>query len=281
VRWGLAPIYLKAGGLVDAEYLVPGSVDGANLTGRYEGHSGTLRWAQVGFIREMISRLDRTTTDFDRFVLHQTAFTRPALEQELALRYLLDCDFTTAQQTFATTAALSQPLHTDPFVIHIRDCHDCDHGTYANAAWTHASFTKKMAELAVKAHGSDDAAAQASMELGIGYYNLSWYGNARSILGDDTHQDTHEVKAALKWFQHAFELAKNRELKAKAAYYAAKAEVGDILDVPIPVGGGGPPIEPVPNTWFGKLQTLKDTQYYKDVLAECGTFTAWVAAQKH
>jgi len=279
VRGALAPVYEKAGRLVDAEYLVPGTVDKQNEDSRFEGRPGALHWAKTSFIKDMLARLDRRNTDFDRFVLAHPVFTKPQLEQELGLRYLLDGDFVNAQQTFTTTDALSQRLHTDPFVIHIRDCHDCDHDKYANAAWTHGSFVAKMWELAKAAQGTGDAAAQAALQLGVGFYNMSWYGNARSILGDETHQDTHDAKPALKWFARAFDLAKDRELKAKAAYYAAKAELGDRLDVAYDPNTNAPAVTPTPVTWFGKLQTLKDTRYYKDVLAECGDFASWVSSK--
>jgi hypothetical protein len=100
--------------------------------------------------------------------------------------------------------------------------------------------------------------------------------NARTILGEDTHQNTHDTKLALKWFSRAFDLAKSRELKAKIAYYAAKAELGDRLDVADDPNRKDVPSF-VPITWFGKLKTLKDTQYYKDVLQECGYFANWVS----
>nr|HEX4316761.1 hypothetical protein [Kofleriaceae bacterium] len=280
VRTTLAPLYMKAGKLVDAEYLSPGIVDNYKVDFVAEAHPGKLVWAGTSFIKDMIARLDKTSTDFDHFVLDQQRFAKPKLQQELALRYLLDGDFATAQQTFATTAALSERLHTDPFVIHIRDCHDCDHDKYGNAPWTHASFAQKMGELAAKAQkGSGDDAAEAALQVGVGYYNMTWYGNARSILGDDTHQDMFDARVALKWFQRAFDTAKSRELKAKAAYFAAKAELGDLLDVAYDPNRQQEPAAPVPATWFGKLQGFKDTQYYKDVLKECGTFQLWTQSR--
>jgi hypothetical protein len=138
-----------------------------------------------------------------------------------------------------------------------------------------------MVELAAKANGTGDAAAEAALEVGVGYYNMTWFGNARVILGEDTHQDMYDARVALKWFQKAFDTAKSRELKAKAAYFAAKAELGDLQDVAYDPNAAPQPPFLVPATWFGKLQTLKDTQYYKDVLNECGTFSAWVANTRH
>jgi hypothetical protein len=58
---------------------------------------------------------------------------------------------------------------------------------YANAPWTHASFAAKLADLARTANGNGEAAANAALALGNALYNVTWYGNARVILGD-THR---------------------------------------------------------------------------------------------
>src|SRR5205085_11619409 len=69
-------------------------------------------------------------------------------------------DFATSAKTFASTSATSEKLGTDPFVAHIRDCHDCDHEKYANAAWTHASVVQKLVELDKAATGKDEARSE-------------------------------------------------------------------------------------------------------------------------
>jgi len=32
---------------------------------------------------------------------------------------------------------------------------------------------------------------------------------------------------------------------------------------------------PVPTTWYPVVKTFADTQYYQDILSECGTYAAW------
>jgi hypothetical protein len=34
---------------------------------------------------------------------------------------------------------------------------------------------------------------------------------------------------------------------------------------------------PIPTTWFPVLRGMSETQYYKEVLKECGNFRRWVA----
>jgi hypothetical protein len=272
VRRRLAAAYVKAGRAIDAEFLVPsfpeaghGSLDAAG------------KWADVAFLRELIARAGKTTTAFDRFLL-DSSYTRADLERELAMRQLLAGDFAAAQKTYASTAASSSRLGTDPFVTHIVDCHDCDHAAYGSAPWTHASFVARMAELARQAGGKGDAAAQAALALGTGLYNLTWYGNARVIL-DGTRQATADTRPAERWYRKAFELAVSRELKARAAFYAAKAELHGLLTAAKVDPYEGLEALPVPTTWYPIVKTFADTAYHREILAECGTYRRWAGAR--
>jgi tetratricopeptide (TPR) repeat protein len=275
VRTTLAASYLKAGKLVEAEFLKPGSVTDAV----YASHTKLSKapWSDPGFLKDMIARSGRTGTAFDRFVL-AGSYTRPALEQELALHCLVEGNFAAASQTFKTTRAASAKLGTDPFVVHFVDCHDCDHKQYANAPWTHASFAARLDELARAAKGTTEAAAEAALALGNAMYNVTWYGNARVVLAD-SHYATKDTGAAEKWYRRAFDISKNRELKAKAAYLAAKAELGGLITA---AEAANKPTDPLPiaKEWFGQLKDYKDTQYYRDVLKECGTFADWVRRKR-
>jgi len=204
------------------------------------------------------------------------AYTRVHLQHELALRYLLDSKLSAAADIFRTTKTESVPLHTDPFVIHIRDCHDCDHAKYDTAPWTHERFAARVAELEKIANGTGERAAEASLLLGNAFYNITWYGNARSVLAS-THQSTRDTRTAERWYKRAFDLTTHRELKAKAAFLAAKCERGRLLDEALDDDAFDfrAPV-PIPAKWFAVLRTYADTKYAKEVLAECGTYRAWV-----
>jgi hypothetical protein len=268
VRGALAAAYAKAGKLAIAELLKPGTASGA-LARR----PGKPAWEDPAFIQEMIAQTSRTQTPFERFVL-EGSYDRPSLERELALRYLVDGDFAAAAQTFKTTKASSAKLGTDPFVIHIVDCHDCDHARYASAPWTHASFAARLAELDKTAKGSGEPAAEAALALGNALYNITHYGNARVVL-EGSHHATTDTRPAERWYRRAHDLTKNRELRAKAAYLAAKAELAHLLNA---AGGPDSPPStlPVPKTWFPALRKLSDTRYYREVLRECGHFSEWL-----
>jgi hypothetical protein len=272
VRGTLAKAYAAAGKIADAELLEPGYHDAFSSRPGYAGS----KWQNAAFIKEMIARTNRTATEFDRFVV-ASSLTRPSLEQDLALRYLVAGDFANAAQTFQTTKATSTKLGTDPFVIHNIDCHDCDHEKYASAPWTHASFAARLVELERDAKGTGDKAAEAAFLIGNAMYNITWYGNARVVL-ENSHQATRDAHPAERWYKRAMDLSKNREFRAKAAFMAAKAELGNQLSKRDPDAWGD--ALPFPATWYPILKTYADTKYYKEVLAECGNFRSWLGAKK-
>ncbi|MBK7192851.1 MAG: hypothetical protein IPH80_10255 [Myxococcales bacterium] len=260
VRGRLADAALKAGRPVDAEFLRP------------DGAATAAKWSDAKFLKQMIARANRNATAFDRFVTGGS-YSRAALEQELALRNLLDGKFADAAKAFATKRAASSALGTDPFVTHIVDCHDCDHATYGSAPWTHATMVARMATLVKQANGKGQPAADAALELGNAFYNMTWYGNARVVL-DGTHQTTRDTAQAARWYKRAYEQGKRREFKAQAAFYAAKAELQALITKQYqPYEEAA--VLPVPTTWYPVVKTFADTQYYQEVLRECGAYAAW------
>jgi len=273
VRHLLAQAYLKANRQVDAELLEPGTLDNPDLLGRPTRPSS---WQKAAFINDMIVRTGRTATPFDRFVL-ESSITKDVLERELAMRFVVDGRYDAAREVLRQFPKSSQLLHTDPFKMRNIDCHDCDHEKYDRAPWTHASVIAHIIELEKLARGTGEAAAQASLELGNALYNVTHFGNARVFLAD-THQTTSDTSAAEGWYKRAFELTKDRELKAKAAFFAAKCELGQKL-----VSREAKPDNisdaslPTPTKWFAVEKTLSDTRYYKEVLRECSNLSAYAA----
>lgn len=276
VRGTLASAYLAAGKLVEAELLRPGLL---------EGQPGTAdKWKDVSFLKAMIAQASKQRTPFEKFLV-ESSYSRPQLEAELALRYLTSGSFAEAAKIFASGNAASGKLGTNPFTMPLVDCHDCDHERYAEAPWTHANFAARLVELEKQAGGKGESAASAALELGIALYNITWYGNARVVLAD-THQKLEAPRAAERWFKRAFELSRDRERRAKAAFFAAKAELGTLISAAQDAAAMNDWDHiylselPVPKTWFPVLESFADTAYYQEVLAECGNFRGWAARAK-
>lgn len=280
VRGDLAAAYAAAGKLIEAELLQPGLLMQSPQTAG--------KWQDAGFLRGMIARVAQARASAAPFekLLRGDAQAQARLELELAMLHLTRGAFGEAAKALSALGGDGEwaKLGTDPFKMRIVDCHDCDHELYGHAAWTHASMVKRMAELERRASGKDEAAAAAALELGNALYNITWYGNARVVL-DGTHQTIESPQLAERWYRRAYELTRNRELRAKAAFFAAKAELGTLITAAQEAGGGGPYVYlselPVPARWFPALERLEDTRYYKEVIAECGHFAAWAANRKN
>ncbi|HEY4055120.1 MAG TPA: hypothetical protein VGM39_00885 [Kofleriaceae bacterium] len=279
VRLQLANAYKADGKLADAELLTPGSVDGSAFQPGMGPTStkppAVMHWHDPAFIKQLIARVQITKTPWDKFVLDKSS-SRGDLQAELAWRYILDGKIADGAKLYDDKETADNGVGTEPFAMHVVDCHDCDHDTYANAKWTNSTLAKKMVELEKQVKQGGDTGAKGALALGVAYYNLSWYGNARVVL-ESTHQAYDEPKQALVWFTQAFKLAKHPELKARAAYYAAKAQLGMMISAS-PGGAQYNSMQtlPVPSVWFTELSHFKDTAYYQEVLRECGNFAHWI-----
>jgi hypothetical protein len=267
----LAKAYAKAGRLVEAEFFVPGTVDPAPEYGK--PRKTKPKWRDLAFIKEMAARHNKNATPWDKLVL-DSSLDRGRLARELAFWYMLDGNFAEAQAA-SRSIGDSERLRTDPFVIHVIDCHDCDHAKYENAPWTRGTLIARLVELAKAAGGTGEPAAEASLAVGNAMYNVTWWGNARVVFSG-TNQETSDASAAMRWYKRAYDLSKNREFKAKAAFLAAKAELGTKIGEPY---GGYSDSGPYSDTWFPVVKSLADTKYYKEILRECGHYRDWLARQ--
>jgi hypothetical protein len=269
VRASMAAAMARSGRTIDAEFLWPGA-------GRFPASA----WQKPEFLKQMLARTKQTESAFDRFVL-RSSHTRGGLELEMGIYLLLHDQFAAAEPWLAGQAASTLQLNANPFVTHIEDCVECDAGSGQSdgKAWTLPALIAELNRLRTRASKTGDDAARASLQLGTALYNLTLMGNARSP-ASGTHQASYDTSAALHWYQRAYTLARDRELKAKAAFLAAKAERGALIaaDFANPRGSSGD--LPVPTTWFPRVKTFADTAYHREVLAECGTYRAWFKKQQ-
>ena len=210
----------------------------------------------------MIARVASPKTALDRFMVNGSGQTTASLTAELAKLHLVLGDYPGALRVLSGLAE-GGSMGTDPFVMHVVDCHDCDHAAYADAdaPWTFKSFVSRLVALERTAGGKGEAAAKAAYELGSGTYNITFHGNARVVAGAG-HNGTADTKPAERWFKRAHDLTADRELKARAATMAAKCELAR---------EGGE----VSKTWYPALRALAGTNYEREVLKECGWYRAW------
>lgn len=181
----------------------------------------------------------------------------------------------------------------DPFVIHIQDCHDCDHAVGNNAEWTKSNLIDKMIELKQKIAKNENM-AESAYKLGNAYYNITEYGNTRAMYASNIAQyqpteineyddnprpvviNIFNMAHAKKYYSLAYKYETNRERKAELCWLLAKCELNDFYngDVEIPEK-----LKKLPKVEFVLgphskefAMNYKDTKYYKEALKQCGYF---------
>ena len=183
----------------------------------------------------------------------------------------------------------------NPFNYRMVDCHDCDHQMKQRITYTKRSFVEKMIELKAKGDNEKDPVERSNnyFLFANGLYNMTYYGNARLVSStvvnwnysdsnrfsrynenDKKSSDYYDCKNALTFYLMAKELNSNQEFKAKCTWMAAKCEHNlwleseYISDESIDFEAG---------IYFKQMkEQFANTNYYKDVIGECGYFCQYI-----
>ena len=184
----------------------------------------------------------------------------------------------------------------NPFNGNIKDCHDCEHAAYQKRKFTQMDFLNLINEMQHKVAKNEDV-YNNSLLLGNAFYNLSHFGNARtfyeiSIVGygssptyfrDAMKRMIIDCSVSKMYYQKALLAATTKEQKAKCTYMLAKCERNDFYNQRYYFQNK--------NYWevyddkvnflaWNGFKTLEkdysDTQYYQDVIRECGYFNTYV-----
>lgn len=235
-------------------------------------------------------------TPYEQFLVKISPVKYPDLVEFKTYKLLLDGKINEAQALLSTSKKASdKALLANPFNGRIKDCHDCEHAEKQKVKYTRKLMLDKMVEMNQKILQKEDIFNNALL-IGNAFYNISHYGNARyffegQIIGshyapyafDETFYPLiTTMKKAREYYQLALENAINDEQKAKAHYMLAKCERNDwytnhIFTLSADI------IEYEPRkvhflAWqgFKELKKLSHTQYYKDVIKECGYFNTYI-----
>lgn len=176
--------------------------------------------------------------------------------------------------------------YCSPFIIHIKDCHECDHGDQTSLTFTKLSFAKRMLELQeqINAEKNKNTKSELCFEYANGLYNMTWYGNARVLSLSEIHYSPStpfnprnekttdayfDCTEAGKWYEEARKLTNNKEFAAKSAWMAAKCEHANWLNSI----NDDEPNDFVAGKYFQLLKTnYSHTKYYQEIIQECGYF---------
>ncbi len=226
----------------------------------------------------------KNMTAFDDHLLHQYMYRQCDIFELEAVWMLYNYNFIGALKKFKECPGSGDTkLYGDPFLIHINDCHDCDHADPKKKIYTKLQFTERMVELEKLATKTDvKNAAKHYFEYANGLYNMTYYGNGRKIrettiycpddYGDDTDREREpytNCSIAEKYYLKAAALSNDKEFKAKCVFMAAKCEQNEQYSAGNFDGGS--------ETHFLTLKdSFADTKYYLEIIKECGYFRAYL-----
>ena len=187
-----------------------------------------------------------------------------------------------------------------PFLDKLNDCVGCV--TTDSVLYNRAEFTQEMLflEYQIRISTPNIAVDTNYYKLGLGYYNMTYFGNSSGIA--DLHRsgttwsyinsgrnvyplkgfplgnyEVTDISLAMAHFEKARQLSKSRELQARCAFWIAKCE--QILfylnkDNHYQFNNKIPPNVPPQYRRYFKLlkEYYADTEFYKQAMTECKYF---------
>lgn len=233
-------------------------------------------YSDVQLAEQMKSFMTKPSkTPFESFILsiYPLSFS-DIIDFEGTMR-LYDYDLKKALAKFKEDKnAGSKVLYGDPFIIHNRDCHDCDHAAPQKIKYTKRSFVERMLQLEALAKKDPKNASKYYFEMANGFYNMTWYGNGRAIYycpltdfsdfmehsygnSGGEHPNFNDCSKAKEYYLKACNLSKDPEFKAKCYFMSAKCELNNKK-------------EDETLTYTLLKDSFSHTGYYNEVIQECG-----------
>ena len=268
VRNNISLFYVDKNEIEKAEMINPGIVKN--------------RFTPIANIQSMINYFDNPKhSELENFFIGITPIPKSNYLELLGVRYAQEDKLDSALIAFNKSTNKPITLLGNPFTIHINDCHDCDHMAKQKTKYTKQSFIEKMIEMKSKAITKPEEAAQNYFLIANGFYNITYYGNARVFYDnsidfryyyyDNYNEGTKEndCDLALKYYLLAREKSTDKEFKAKCTFMAAKCEQNECFQTCKFEEGQ----DFKSGIYFKELvKTYGTTKYFDEIIKECGYF---------
>lgn len=181
----------------------------------------------------------------------------------------------------------------NPFAERINDCVHCSLPDTL-PSFNRGELIERLLELEYDARANPERAAALYYRLGVAFYNMTYFSyeweamdyyrsgaslQARYLQDGDNlmphayypygNREHFDCSHALFYFQRARNLARDRELAARASFWAAKCERNEYYVKRFQTVDR-------PYTYFNDLkENFSDTEYYRRVINQCLTFLAY------
>ena len=244
----------------------------------------------------MLSFLQRENhTPFEKFIINRYPLTGDDLLNAFATVQVTEQEWQAAIDLYKQMKNIPV-LPANPFNIRITDCHDCDHALSQNRDYSYLWFAEQMRDIRTNAGTAKDPTERSRNYFlyANGLYNLTWFGNCRSLLeyapnwaytGNNFYRykfndrpaevptpPLFNCKPALENYSMAFRLSTDSEFKAKMVWMSAKCEHNIWLE-----SQDTSKADFIAGVSFQKMKNeFAGTTYYKEVLTECGYFCTYI-----
>jgi hypothetical protein len=224
-----------------------------------------------------------TLTEFDKFLIDNYKYSIYNIEDIIVRRFIAKGLFKQALEMIDKAGDdYTETLPADPFVIHIRDCHDCDFKSKNHDEYTLKAFCRKMAALEKLTISDKKNSAKYLFLMGNGHYNKSFYGNCWSASSYDrnfNYGSFLDCSKAKEYYLKAANITSDRNFAAKCLFMASKCEQNEYYNSKEPGDGLNIPLKF--RTIFKKLKIeYSDTKYYKEIINECKYFSNYLSSKE-
>ncbi len=188
-------------------------------------------------------------------------------------------------------------MRADPFLIHIRDCHDCDFEAIQPFKYNAAQLIDTLATMRLVAEKNPIQSASLYFAMANCLYNFTFYGNSRSFYmitmneisynyynNDNENQITNlpifDCSLSESYYRKAMEASSDREFKTRCLFMIAKCRQNEEYNL----SNSGQD-----NMWlkdenfvardtlfYALKTTMSDTRYYQEIIQECGYFKTYL-----
>ncbi len=190
-----------------------------------------------------------------------------------------------------------------PFFEKINDCVNCVQSDTVMV--NRAEFVDKMLALEYRARAALDDVAPAYFQLGLGFYNITYFGNSSGLIdayrsgvswkylnsGRESfelsgfpygNQEVLDMVVARDYFEKARQLSSDREFQARCAFWCSKCEQNMFftdMSSRYNLGGKTPPnVTPQYRRYFKLLREhYGDTKFFRQAASECKYFGFYVS----
>lgn len=218
---------------------------------------------------------------FDSYLIKKYDYSFVDLTELKALNELYQGNFEVANKLISDLQfKKEEKLQGDPFLIHIKDCHDCDFEVPKSKTYTKKEFIAEINRQFQAVNRKEGNLSELSFRLANGLYNMTYYGNARAIYYTP-HSNYPEnspmllrMDLAEKYYRLALASSSDPEFRAKMTFMLAKTEQNKyfsglpdtMAEVPIKSG-----------EFFRILKNqFAKTKYYQEIIQECGYFKTFL-----